>query len=204
MPGKDNKIKEKVPDRSKAALLMIDVINDFAFPGGDKLLAQALKMAPVLAELKKSARAAGIPAIYINDNFGKWQEDFKTLVRHCLKSAAKGRKFVELLKPDKKDYYILKPQRSAFYRTALDLLLENLGASSLIVTGLTTDICILFSANDAYMRDYKLFIPRDCVCAMTPKINKDTLGFIRQNLKADTGASGKLDLPGLASKDPGR
>lgn len=204
MPGKDDQIQEKVPDHSKAALLMIDVINDFAFPGGDKLLAQALKMAPVLAELKKNARAAGIPAIYINDNFGKWQEDFKTSVRHCLKSAAKGRKFVEQLKPDKEDYYILKPQRSAFYRTALDLLLDNLGASSLIVTGLTTDICILFSANDAYMRGYKLLIPQDCVCAVSPKTNKDILKFIKQNLKADIGASGKLDLPGLASSGPGR
>jgi nicotinamidase-related amidase len=191
---KDKKIAEHVPDRAKTALLIIDIVNDFEYPDGDKLLEQAEKMAPALAELKKKARRAGIPAIYINDNFGKWQQDFKTTLKHCLRPAAKGKTFVAKLKPDAKDYYILKPQRSAFYHTTLDLLLESMEAESLIITGLTTDICILFSANDAYMRNYELFVPRDCVCARTRKINTDSLKFIADNLKADTRASVKLDL----------
>src|ERR1041384_6603929 len=75
----------------KTALLIIDVVTDFEFEDGDKLLVQALRMAPHLVGFKKKARAAGIPVIYINDNFGKWQEDFKTILKHCLRASAKGK-----------------------------------------------------------------------------------------------------------------
>jgi nicotinamidase-related amidase len=191
--AQNNSKNEKAAGR-KTALLIIDVITDFEFEDGDKLLIQASRMAPHLARFKKKAKAAGMPVIYINDNFGKWQEDFKTILKHCLKASAKGKKFVEQLKPDKDDYYILKPQRSAFHLSALELLLENLGVETLILTGLTTDICILFTGNDAYMRNYNICIPRDCVCAITPKIHKKALEFIERVLKADTTAAGELDL----------
>jgi nicotinamidase-related amidase len=176
----------------KTALLIIDVVTDFEFKDGNKLLTQALRMAPHLAELKTKARTAGIPVIYINDNFGKWQEDFKTILKRCLKSA-KGKEFVELLKPAKDDYYILKPQRSAFYQSALELLLENLEIKTLILTGLTTDICITFTGNDAYMRNYNILVPKDCVCAITPEIHGKALKFIERVLKADTTSSDQLN-----------
>jgi len=184
---------------SQVALLIIDVVTDFKFEDGDKLLVQAMHMAPHLAELKKKVKAANIPVIYINDNFGKWQEDFKTTLKYCLRSSSKGKNFVDLLKPDNDDFYILKPHRSAFYTTALEVLLQNLGVSKLILTGLTTDICILFTANDAYMRSYELFIPQDCVCAITPQINKSSLQFISRVLKADVKLSDKIDIKSLSS-----
>ena len=132
--------------------------------------------------------------VIINDNFGKWQEDFKTILRHCLKASSPGNKFVELLKPDKNDYYILKPQRSAFYLSALELLLEKLAIETLILTGLTTDICIPFTGNDAYMRDHKILVPKDCVCANTPAIHNTALEFIKRILKADTTPSHRLNF----------
>jgi nicotinamidase-related amidase len=189
-----NSKKNEKAAGGKTALLIIDVITDFEFEDGDRLLVQALRMAPNLAKFKKKARAAGIPVIYINDNFGKWQEDFKTILKHCLKASAKGKKFVESLKPDKDDYYILKPQRSAFYLSALELLLENLGVENLILTGLTTDICILFTGNDAYMRNYNILVPKDCVCAITPEIHEKALEFIERVLKADTTSADRFDL----------
>ncbi len=98
------------------ALLLIDVINDFEFPRGEELFAQALPIAPRIAELKRRARAAGIPAVYVNDNFGRWQSNFEQIVRHCLEDNVRGRPFVEQLMPDERDYFVLKPKHSAFTR----------------------------------------------------------------------------------------
>lgn len=179
-------------DARKTALLIIDIVTDFEFEDGDALLKQTQPMAKRLAKLRVQAKNSGIPVIYVNDNFGKWQEDFKTMVHEFTGPESKGRSVVELLKPDAQDYYVLKPHRSAFYSTTLMLLLQKLKVESLIITGITTDICVLFSANDAYMRGFELYVPRDCVAAVKPGYSKTTLDFIERVLKADIRPSTKL------------
>jgi len=157
------------PDKSKLALLLIDVINDFEFEDGAKLFKNALPMARKLAALRGKAKKENVPVIYVNDNFGKWQSNFKNLLEHAIHEKVRGSKIVELLKPDEEDYFVLKPKHSGFYSTTLDILLEHLQCKTLILTGVTTNICILFTANDAYMRDFNLVIPNDCVAS----VNKD-------------------------------
>jgi nicotinamidase-related amidase len=122
-------------------------------------------MAKAIAELKRRAQEAGVPIVYVNDNFGRWQSNFNHQVEHCLKDGVRGEPVVELLQPDEHDYFVLKPKHSGFYSTALDVLLEYLGANTLILTGIAANICVLFTANDAYMRDFNLFIPQDCVAS---------------------------------------
>ncbi|WP_260929178.1 cysteine hydrolase family protein [Novosphingobium sp. 9] len=68
----------------------------------------------------------------------------------------------ELLQPAPADYFIIKPQFSAFYATNLPVLLPQLGASKLVLSGIATDICVLFTAADAHMRDYDLWVPSEC------------------------------------------
>ena len=171
------------------AILLLDVVTDFEFDDGDKLLRNSLPMARKLSRFKARAKKAGVPVIYVNDNFGKWQEDFKTMSDHFMRADAKGRQIVTLLQPEADDYYVLKPHRSAFYSTTLELLLRDLKTKTLIVTGVTTDICVLFTANDAYMRGFDLLIPRDCVAAVKPEHTKQAMEFIKRVLKADTPAS---------------
>ena len=189
MPKKRNNGKI---DARKTALLIIDIVTNFEFEDGDALLKQTLPMAKRLARFRMQAKKAGIPVIYVNDNFGKWQEDFKSMVGAFTTPDSKGRVVVELLKPDADDYYVLKPHRSAFYSTSLMLLLEKLKVEKLIITGVTTDICVLFSANDAYMRGFVLHVPRDCVAAVKPGYSKTTLDFIERVLKADVRPSTDL------------
>src|SRR5690348_17634653 len=145
MPHRD------VHHKSSLALLLIDVINDFEFPDGDRILRQALSIVPALARLKERARRAHIPTIYVNDNFGQWRSDSSKLLAWCTRAGAPGRKFVEPLRPDQEDYFILKPMHSGFYQTPLDVLLRHLGVSSLILAGLATNSCILCTAHDANM-----------------------------------------------------
>ena len=100
-----------------------------------------------------------MPSIYVNDNFGRWQSRFDQIVQHCLQDNVRGKPFVERLIPDEDDYFVLKPKHSGFYQTPLELLLKHLGATRLILTGVSTNSCVLFTANDAYMRDLELIVP---------------------------------------------
>ena len=182
----------------RTALLLVDVINDMDFEGSDALVRFAEPMARRLRDLKQRARAAGIPTIYINDNFGKWRSDFRTLVKHCVDDPVPGREVARLLKPDDEDYFVLKPKNSAFFGTTLDTLLKNLGTRVVILTGIAADNCVLFSANDAYLRDYKLFIPCDCVASNTREENDAALRLMSKVVKADITPSDHLDLATLA------
>jgi nicotinamidase-related amidase len=200
MPAKNPTLHGNAPDKAAVALLLIDVINDLEFPEGEQLLQHALPMAEAIAGLKRRAKQAGVPIVYVNDNFGRWQSNFNHQVEHCLRDGVRGRPVVELLQPDEQDYFVLKPKHSGFYSTALDVLLEYLGVKTLILTGIATNICVLFTANDAYMRDFHLFVPHDCVAANTAELNRRTLEEMRGSLKADTRSSDELDLEAMMSK----
>jgi nicotinamidase-related amidase len=189
-----------VTDRSRVVLLLIDVINDLAFPGSAPLVRQAIPMARRLARLKARARQLHIPAIYINDNFGIWRSDFRRLVEHCVNDDVPGREVATLLQPLPDDYFVLKPKHSAFFGTTLDTLLDVLGADTLILTGIAGNICVLFSASDAYMRDFRLVIPRDCTVSNTRPENSYALKQMKTILKADMTGSAALDLRGLLAR----
>jgi nicotinamidase-related amidase len=184
-------------NKSSVALILIDVINAFDFPDSDKILANALPMAPRLAKLKARCRRAGIPAIYVNDNFGQWRSDAKSLIARCLESRCKGKPFVEQIRPDNEDYFILKPMHSAFFQTPLEILLRYLGATSLILTGLATNSCIVCSAHDAKMRDFKLYVPSDCCAARTRPDHEQAITHIREMADASVSPSPALRLSEL-------
>jgi len=183
--------------RRRTALLLIDVINDLDFEGSETLVRLAEIMARRLRALKRRARAAGIPTIYINDNFGKWRSDFHATVEYCLKKDVPGHNVTRMLKPDGKDYFVLKPKQSAFYGTTLETLLRNLQTKRVILTGIAGDNCVLFSANDAYLREFKLHIPSDCVASETEAENQYALQLMRKVVKADITPSTELDLKRL-------
>jgi nicotinamidase-related amidase len=198
MPVRSHDLHGSAPDKSAAALLLIDVINDFDFPDGEQLLRLALPAGKNIAALKRRAKDAGIPAIYVNDNFGRWQSDFKKIVAHCCES--RGKPFVELVLPEEEDdYFVLKPKNSGFYSTTLDLLVTHLGAKNLILTGIQGSNCVLFTANDAYMRDYKIFVPADCTASNTDEENQHALTQMENVLKADISIGQELDLKALTS-----
>ena len=180
--------------KSAAALILVDVINHFEFPDGQSILRQALPIAPRLARMKKRARRAGIPCIYVNDNFGQWRSDASKLVAYCLRPASAGRKFVEELRPDAEDYFVLKPMHSAFFQTPLEILLRYLGASSVILCGLATNSCIVCTAHDATMREFGLFVPSDCSAARTQREHRQAIEHIKEMAHAKVMPSAALRL----------
>ncbi len=200
MLEKNHDLHGSAPDKSPVALLLIDLINDLEFVGGEQLFPHALPVAKKIATLKQRARTAKIPIIYVNDNFGRWQSDFNKLLTHCLEDDVRGKPLAELLQPEAKDYFVLKPKHSGFYSTTLELLLQYLEVRTLILTGLTADICVLFTAHDAYMRDYRLVVPADCVASLDAADTQHALRQIQRVLKGDITASAELDLAKLRAE----
>jgi nicotinamidase-related amidase len=192
MPSKNEDLHGNVPDEAATVLLLIDVINDLEFEGGAELLQAALPAVEKIAQLKRRARQAGVPVIYVNDNFGRWQSDFNKQVAHCLEDGVRGEPLVKLLAPDAEDYFVLKPKHSGFYSTTLDTLLVYLKAKTLILTGLTGDMCVLFTAHDAFLRDFHLIVPADCVVSVDPAENQYALRHMQRVLKAEIPSSTEI------------
>ena len=177
--------EESGNNNSSLALLLIDVINDLDFDRADELLEQGLPMVKKLAALKREAVQRQIPIVYVNDNFGQWKSDFRHTVEHCCADSSRGREISRALRPEASDYFVLKPKHSGFYATTLDVLLDYLKVDTLIITGIAANICVLFTANDAYMCDYKLFVPMDCVASNTAEETEYSLRQMKTVLKAD-------------------
>jgi nicotinamidase-related amidase len=182
---------------SSVALVLIDVINHFEFPDGEQIFKRALPMAARLARLRQRCRSAGIPAIYVNDNFGQWRSDAKSLIARCLDSSCIGKPFVEQLRPDDEDYFVLKPMHSAFFQTPLEILLQYLGATSLILTGLATNSCIICTAHDAKMRNFSLYVPSDCSAARSRREHEQAIEHIKHMTSASVIPSTSLRVDAL-------
>jgi nicotinamidase-related amidase len=184
------------------ALLLIDVINDLAFAGSEALIDQAEPMALRVAALKRRAAHAGIPVIYVNDNFGQWRSDFRHTVTHCTANSSPGRVVSRRLRPTTRDYFVLKPKHSGFYDTTLDTLLVDLRIKRLILVGIAGNICVLFTANDAYMRGFRLYVPEDCIVSNTPEDNIYALRQIESVMKGRRFPSPLLRFRRLVRRRP--
>ncbi|OJH34279.1 cysteine hydrolase family protein [Cystobacter ferrugineus] len=173
-----------MPDqRSDTALLIIDVINDLEFPGGERVLPWAERMVERLAPFAQRMRKAGVPVIYVNDNFDHWRSSFSDVYKYCTRPGARGRRVARALKPDPDDYFILKPKHSAFFATSLVPLLQHLGTKKLILSGIATNLCVFFSAHDAHMYEYKLTVLSDCCCAESDTDHDLALRQLQQFLR---------------------
>jgi nicotinamidase-related amidase len=174
--------------RSTTALLLVDFVNPFAFPERRQVLPRALRAARNTARLKARETRKGVPCIYVNDNFGEWTSEFSALVRDCLGMKGSAGEVTRLLRPAQGDLSVLKPRHSGFYETPLKFLLDELGTRRLIITGLTADMCVFATAQDAYIRQYRIWVPSNCVAAVSAHVEKSSLEHMRRAMKADTRA----------------
>jgi nicotinamidase-related amidase len=204
-PAKNSDLHGNVPDQCSVALVLIDVVNDMEFEGGQALFERALPAAKKLAKLRRRAKNAGVPVIYVNDNFGKWRSDFRQQLGHVLEHGVRGEPIAKLLRPDEEDYFVLKAKHSGFYRSQLDLLIEYLEVRTVILAGFATDMCVLFTASDAYLRDLEIIVPADCSAAASTEHHERALEHMARVLHVETTASDELDFAELiADSDAAR
>lgn len=198
-----NSLTEK-PISAPVAVLLIDLINHFEYPDGDGLRQQAEKILPGVLALKERAASEGLPLIYVNDNFGQWRSDFRRLMDYSVRREAPGREFVRAILPGSDDYLVLKPRHSAFFLTPLDLLLEHLEVQSVVLAGISTDSCILYTANDANMRGFDIKIPSDCTAAYTAVRHRRALSILSTLNRATVAPLAKLKLSPLGGAPAGQ
>lgn len=174
------------PAPGRTALLIIDMINALDFEDAAPLQAAAEATAAPILRLRDAADAAGVPVIYVNDNDDEWHSERSRLVEKVTESDAPGRDLTRRLAPRTEDYFIIKPQFSGFYATNLPVLLPRMEVSRLVLTGVAADICVLFTAADAHMRDYKLWVPEDAVASSDAQRTQWALEILRTSMGADT------------------
>lgn len=175
--------------RDRAALVIIDMINDFDFEGADAAKEQLEPVVKRICVLREAAERANLPVIYVNDNFGEWHSERSRLIEKVHDRA----KIAPIL-PRSSDYFVIKPQFSSFYATNLPVLLPKLGVDRLILTGAATEVCVFVTAADAHMRDYGLWVPRDAVISICPAHGDAALEIMRQSMGAEIAASVDPDM----------
>lgn len=198
MPSVNNPgLHGAVRDRARVAVVLIDVINGMDFPTGPLLAKHALPAARAIVRLKERARAARVPIIYANDNYGRWRSDFRATIDNALTPGMPGREVSAMLVPDADDYFVLKPKHSAFYASGLELLLSYFGAQRIVLAGFAGDICVRFTAQDAFLRDYQIIVARDATASEDPRSNAAALEQMRRQLGARLATVSRIDLRAL-------
>ena len=177
---------------ARRVLLLVDVINSFDFDGGERLAVQVRPVLPVIAELKAALRRQGVPAVYVNDNFGHWTADFRQLLARCRAAGGAAAATVRALAPAGDDLTVLKPRHSGFYATPLQLLLTQMGTRELVIAGFATDACVQLTAADAYQRGFSLWVPADACAAQDGARHEAALQWLRQSVGAHTNVAGSV------------
>jgi nicotinamidase-related amidase len=166
------------------ALLLIDFIGDWCIPERAQLLPQVERAIPHAVRLLRSARRAGVPVIYANDNFGQWRSDFGAVWNAALAAGGAAAAIASAVAPQETDYRVLKPKHSAFFGTPLDLLLQHLGASTVVLCGIAGNQCVMATAIEAHMRDYMPVVAHDASASRTPALHRQAMAQL-----ADLGLS---------------
>lgn len=174
----------------QTALLIIDIINDFQFTHGSILAEKTTKIVPNIKAIKEVMNKEGLPVIYINDHYNLWQADYDKIMDKCKNKWSEP--IMKVLYPCGDDFFLIKPKHSAFFGTALHTLLSQLQINKLILTGLAGNICVLFTANDAYMREFELVIPSDAIASADNQDHTYALRMMENVLKADVSPTAKF------------
>lgn len=183
-------------------LLIIDMINPMDFEGAAAMRPKTDALVSTVLKLRQDADGLGIPVVYVNDNYGQWHSEKSKIVEACSAPNRPGREMVRRIAPRPDDYFVIKPQVSGFYATNLPVLLPKLGVRRLVLTGIAVDICVLFTAADAHMRDYDLWIPADAVAGEDDRRAGWALDIMRQSMDAETRPTREFDLKQWVDRGP--
>jgi nicotinamidase/pyrazinamidase len=172
--------------KSTSALIVIDMLNDFIAKGSPLEVPRARRIIPRLKKRIARAHRERMPIIYLCDKHRKDDPEFSIWPRHAV-NGTPGSEIINELKPRSRDYIIDKTTYSGFYRTKLEKLLKKLGTKKIIITGVLTEVCVLYTAVDAFMRGYQVEVPTDCVAGLDSAGHRFSLTQIKRILKPYQG-----------------
>lgn len=185
-------LKERCDPRF-AALVVVDVQNDFVSPNGSAAkrgedVTAAVAMVPNLLKLIEEARKVGLTIVYIRTTHSEWTDTPSWIYRSSQKSGLNtcregtwGAELYEGISPLASERVVIKHRYSAFINTDLNTVLKARGVQSVLVCGVATNVCVETTARDAYMYDYYVTMIDDCSAAYEPKLHLGTLDNMRRH-----------------------
>ena len=177
-------------DPKRAAVIVVDMVNDFCTPGGKMPLPGNETLIAPQRSVIEAARAVGAPVIWIHDSHRKnMRQDREFLKRtpHC-EEGTWGVEVIDELGARPDEIHIEKRRYSSFFQTDLDLTLKDMQVSQVIVFGVVTNICVRSTVHDAFFIGYDVFVPQDCCAATGPREQESTLYDIATHFGTVTNA----------------
>jgi ureidoacrylate peracid hydrolase len=180
-------------DPRYAALIVVDVQNDFVSPEGSAGkrgddVGAAMAMIPNLTGLIGQARKVGLTVVYIRTTHSDWTDTPSWIYRTSQKSGLStcregtwGAEFYDGIAPLPSERVVIKHRYSAFINTDLKTVLKARGIQSILVCGVATNVCVETTARDGYMYDYYVTMIDDCSAAYDAKLHMGTLENIRRH-----------------------
>ena len=162
----------------KCAILVVDMLNDFVT--GALKCDRGLAIVPKTAELLNAAREKDVPVIFCNDAHLKGVDhELKLWGDHAI-AGTKGAEVIPELGLCEKDYVVSKRRYSGFFHTDLELLLNELGVDTVIITGLHTHMCVRHTTADAYQLGYNVIVAKDATDSFTEEDYTSGLNYLKE------------------------
>jgi nicotinamidase-related amidase len=177
---------------TQRALIVIDMINTYEHADAELLLPAVREALPSMVRLLERARAAGVPVIYVNDNFGEWRSHHGEIVETAL--SGQHADLVEPIRPDDESLFVVKARHSIFFETPLSYLLSQLGVGQVILCGQVTEQCVLYSALDAHIRHLDVVVAEDAVASIHHDLADAALRMMQRNMDAEVRSVERVEL----------
>jgi ureidoacrylate peracid hydrolase len=159
----------------RAAILVVDMLNEFLEPGGEMVLLEGRRVIEPLNRLLDAGRQLGMRVVWLCDEHPTADDrEFEKRVPHC-RAGTWNAGIIEAMDVAPDELRIPKRRYSGFFGTDLDLRLREWGIDQVVVTGVVTNICVRSTVHDAYFLGYDVFVPEDCVAATSDREQASSL-----------------------------
>jgi len=166
----------------KPAVIVVDMVKDnLKEKSSHPITQEGRAILPHLQQLLKESRKRKIPIIFACDSFMEGDFIFRGKMKvHSLRGT-KGSEVVDELKPEPNDIILPKRRFSAFFKTDLDMTLHVLGVNTIVVTGMTTEVCVGMTAMDGLCHDFSVIILEDCCASRSKEVQQRSLNLYRDS-----------------------
>lgn len=175
-------------------VIVVDMINEFLEDGGLMVLASGRALYLPIQQLVDAAHAAGAKVVWLRDEHDDLSDpEFRKRIVHCLKGTW-GTQIVDALKPGPDDVILPKHTYNGFFRTPLHETLQSLGITTVVMTGVVTNICVRSTCHDAFFLGYDVLVPEQCVAATSEREQASSLYDIDTHYGSVTSLDRVLQL----------
>ncbi len=166
-------------DSEKTCLIVVDMLNDFVREGGALVVPDAKELIAPQQMLLERAREEGIKIVYLADHHLPDDDEFSKWPPHAIRGT-EGAEVIDELRPEEEDRLIPKRRYSGFFGTELDLILRENDIENVILVGVLTDICVMYTSADASARGYNVTVVEDATASVTKERHQFALNHMKE------------------------